>query len=502
MQIVIYNRAFSSKGIIFFYLTIVCIVLVINILVYLNWDLGASLLQFYNLGNNIYQDTFKFSTILLISLTRLEKRRRRTNLTNLTYNKDIKQNVLKKGLTKSIKPITPEEFKYLTYANLFSLIKEKDKGLPTNNPFILAKRYLKKKTPPSVKIINELLNHRNVKINQKEFDELSNLPFSQFDLPLSINDKERLTSIIGSSDSLVKTHYCAYMFTYLKTGEKYIGSTINSGQRIRVYLKPGSPMKAIKGSFGRHLAKNKLNDLRLSVAVIPAHLSRDNFNLVLEQILFLKHYPEFNDVYVAGSGGETVFSAEDLIKKMKVRGTPIYVYNLDKSKLIHAFYSYRQAGRLLPCRWNSIRDAVLGHRTFRGLYFDTQLIDSAFIEYVSIENLIKTMEEHIETYGVIHKGKTPSIILASHNETKECWQFKSIPELNKFFKALSLKTISVDKFKRHVSQKDPLYGFTLTKYPINEISDLSLKKSLNFDVNHYLTTKLSKIYPIVLNPQS
>lgn len=145
MQIVIYNRAFSSKGIIFYYLTIVCIVLVINILVYLNWDLGASLLQFYNLGNNIYQDTFKFSTILLISLTRLEKRRRKTNLTNLTYNKDIKQNVLKKGLTKSIKPITPEEFKYLTYANLFSLIKEKDKGLPTNNPFILAKRYLKKK---------------------------------------------------------------------------------------------------------------------------------------------------------------------------------------------------------------------------------------------------------------------------------------------------------------------------------------------------------------------
>lgn len=75
----------------------------------------------------------------------MEKRRRKTNLTNLTYNKDIKQNVLKKGLTKSIKPITPEEFKYLTYANLFSLIKEKDKGLPTNNPFILAKRYLKKK---------------------------------------------------------------------------------------------------------------------------------------------------------------------------------------------------------------------------------------------------------------------------------------------------------------------------------------------------------------------
>lgn len=70
---------------------------------------------------------------------------------------------------------------------------------------------------------------------------------------------------------------------------------------------------------------------------------------------------------------------------------------------------------------------MLGHRTFRGLYFDTQLIDSAFIEYVSIDNLIKTMEEHIETYGVIRKGKTPSIILASHNETKECWQFKSIP---------------------------------------------------------------------------
>lgn len=353
------------------------------------------------------------------------------------------------------------------------------------------------KTRPSLEIINKLLAHKNIIINQKEFEELNNLTFSHFDLPLSLKDKKRLTEIIGSSDPSAKTFYCGYIFTYLKTGQRYIGSSKNSGQRIRVYFKPGSPVKIIRGSFGRHLFKNKLNDLRLSVAILPPHLCRDNLNLAFEQILFLKYNPEFNDVNIAGSGGETVFNEEALITKMKVRGTPIYVYNFDKSKLIHAFYSYRHAGRLLDCKWNSIRDAVLCQRKFRGLCFDTQIISSAKIDYESIDYLKIFMSEYLKKYGIERKGKTPTIILAIHNETKECWKFKTIPELNKFFKFLSLKVASIDKFKRHVSQNEPLYGFTLIKKPLllsDENSELTIYS--NYDSEFYLTTNLSKIYPI------
>lgn len=57
------------------------------------------------------------------------------------------------------------------------------------------------------------------------------------------------------------------------------------------------------------------------MAIIPKEISRDLLHIAFEQYLFLKLKPEFNDVYVTGSGGLTVFTEDQLIKKMRLKGT-------------------------------------------------------------------------------------------------------------------------------------------------------------------------------------
>lgn len=95
--------------------------------------------------------------------------------------------------------------------------------------------------------------------------------------------------------------------------------------------------------------------------------------------------------------------------------------------------------------------------------FTTEEIGSAKFDYRPIESLKEIMLNHKTKFG-FRVGKNPSIIYLIHKETNESWQFKNIPEVNRFFECLSLKKISINKFKRHASTGDSVYDFTIVKY--------------------------------------
>jgi hypothetical protein len=409
---------------------------------------------------------------------------------------------------------------------LFALSEVVDKGGPTSNPFILVKRQMESDKPIDAEIINKILAHRGIKITEEELNELSNLSFFTFNLPLSVEDRKKISNVIGSSEpkGTTKSHQCVYIFTDKTTNKKYVGSTKNSGQRIRVYFKKGAGSTVIRGSFGKYLKEKGINNLTLSVAIIHKEISRELLHVAFEQYLFLKLKPEFNDVYVAGSGGITIFSNEELIKKRKLKGTALYAYieesspayqnyllkkfsssskrdvptentnNANNLVLVHTFYSYKHAGTLLPCRWDSIRDSVLGNRSIFGVKFSTQEIESVKFDYMPIESLYDIMSNH-KTQFSNRRGKKPTIIHITHRKTNESWQFKNIPDFNRFLESISLKKISINKFKRHISTGDNLYNFSINKYQIEDAPSIVFQ-AYKFDADHYLSTKLSKIYPL------
>jgi hypothetical protein len=64
---------------------------------------------------------------------------------------------------------------------------------------------------------------------------------------------------------------------------------------------------------------------------------------------------------------------------------------------------------VLPCQWNSIRDAVIGNKQIFGLKFDTKFIETANINYLPIEELNNILNTNIKNYGIKRGGKSPSI---------------------------------------------------------------------------------------------
>ena len=121
--------------------------------------------------------------------------------------------------------------------------------------------------------------------------------------------------------------------------------------------------------------------MSLSISRIPTHLSRDNLHLAYELILFLKLYPKFNDVYIPSGYG--LGELEGFMKHL-MKGTALYVYNEDRSKLIYSFYSIRQAASLLPCSYTALRDSLVEKRPVFGIRFEKELIKTVRSEFVSL----------------------------------------------------------------------------------------------------------------------
>ena len=136
--------------------------------------------------------------------------------------------------------------------------------------------------------------------------------------------------------------------------------------------------KGASGSFGKYLTVNGLSEFKLSISIIPNHLSRDDLHMCYELMLFLKLFPKFNDLYIPNtiSGAGLDPSPEEKIRRIKVKGRPLYLYTEDNNNLIYAFHSLREAGRILNCGANTISNSISANRSLFGLNFKLNLLES------------------------------------------------------------------------------------------------------------------------------
>ena len=101
-----------------------------------------------------------------------------------------------------------------------------------------------------------------------------------------------------------------------------MGSSRNLGQRVRTYPKP-----SLKDTsrFRRDFHKLGFDKFKLTLVMIPDTLYRPNLEIALEQYYFFTLVPGYNDIPVAGSGGNTTFTEESRIKKISEKGQPVYL---------------------------------------------------------------------------------------------------------------------------------------------------------------------------------
>lgn len=237
----------------------------------------------------------------------------------------------------------------------YNYVFEKDEGSTTDNVYTLAFRHMKRNKPATLEMINRVLGSKNKVINQQititqeEFEALGKLPKTHFSLPIPQQGSERrrfIDTIGGSQPKLEKDKTKGiYIFTEQETNHKLIGSSRNLNERVRSYFKPG--IKNIS-RFRRALHGQGFDKFTLSIIIIPADMYRPQLEIALEQYYFFNEKPEYNDIPVAGSGGQTFFDGEKLEKQIALRGEKVYVYSLDKTTLHAVFLSERQVAAKLP----------------------------------------------------------------------------------------------------------------------------------------------------------
>ena len=203
-----------------------------------------------------------------------------------------------------------EKLKDITTNSYWDAINEKDRGLETNNPHIIARRHITKGGLTDAKIINLVQSQQGHSINQEELDKLSSIkPVSILfeDLGVKTNTHEQIISrsaynakvrsklnryIGGTSTSIAGV----YIWTNLKTGEQYVGSSITLYKRLRSYFKlsKGKGIRLINKSMDRFGIQNFKLDIYIIDTTGMESLKIKAVTLCLEQYYIFIFNPSLN----------------------------------------------------------------------------------------------------------------------------------------------------------------------------------------------------------------
>lgn len=99
----------------------------------------------------------------------------------------------------------------------------------------IGRELIKSNKIPNVKDINDILSYCNIKISKEEYIKLLNLP--KYDIYTKNNKKmmEDIKNLVGLPKDKVRIPGI-YIFTHIKTGGKYVGSSSQLSIRLYNYI--------------------------------------------------------------------------------------------------------------------------------------------------------------------------------------------------------------------------------------------------------------------------
>lgn len=149
------------------------------------------------------------------------------------------------------------------------------------------------------------------------------------------------------------------MLTNTLNGKQYVGSSINLITRISMYFMPSIIISSTR-IIDRALLKYGLINFKLTIHLLPISVNDKATVLALEQHYIDTLNPIYNVLKIAGSSVGNPFKEEAKDKLRFERGTRIYVYSADASRLLFVFLSRTLILQLLHI-----------HRTTLDNYIDT-----------------------------------------------------------------------------------------------------------------------------------
>jgi GIY-YIG catalytic domain len=168
-----------------------------------------------------------------------------------------------------------------------------------------------------------------------------------------------------------------YIFTHLKTGRKYVGSSSQLSIRLYNYIKNKDKAEGLIRSL---LYEKGMSEFLLEVIPIYQKLGF-RAELVLEQYYLLNPSFNLNVIKVVNNPGGS-------------NSNPLYMYNRDKTILY--YYSYQQNNfiKYLKIHFETLKKHLNNNTYYLGKYsFSRTLVESAIISNISLTDLGLKLEK-------------------------------------------------------------------------------------------------------------
>jgi hypothetical protein len=307
-----------------------------------------------------------------------------------------------------------------------------------------AKNFIKKGELPNLDIINDILSYCNIKVTGKELKNLLNLQ------KYNINTKDNKKMMGDINNLLGFSKYKnqipgIYIFTHVKTGRKYVGSSTQLSIRLCNYIKKKDKPE---GLIRPLLYEEGISEFLLEV--IPIYKKWDfRAELVLEQYYLLNPSFNLNVIKVANNPGGS-------------NSKSLYMYNRDKTILY--YYSYQQNNfiKYLKIHFETLKKHLNNNTYYLGKYFFSRtLIETAIISNITLTDLgLKLEKDRIKfNKNKSIKYESWTILLTPLNKPKETLLFNGYRPCIKFLRNEKDIKTTRETLIKYIKNGLPFYGY-------------------------------------------
>ena len=168
--------------------------------------------------------------------------------------------------------------------------------------------------------INKLLLKQQVSITQEKLDRLLSIKGVTFELPLTNETLLAYYALVGRPNTKgLRTGI--YIFTHIKSGSKYVGSSNSLSRRLEQYFNPDPLFAKQYGLLLPLIKREGFAAFKLEIYVIPEQFAKDYSYLFLEQYYLLKKEFDLN--------------SQRIVNFRTNQGNGVYMYDKDGKTLYY-----------------------------------------------------------------------------------------------------------------------------------------------------------------------
>lgn len=244
-------------------------------------------------------------------------------------------------------------------------------------------------------VINKILDNQQISITLEELDKLKAIPGVKFNLPLNDETTRAFIALVGRQRSQKSG---VYVFTHLKTGSKYVGSSNNLSYRLFSYFRYENNQRENSGLMLPILKEQGIAAFSLEIFVMPLEFSSGNYYLFLEQYHLL--FKQFD------------LNTQRIVQIRALRPHNIYLYDLKGKILYYSCSSFREIKEDFGIHYETFKKCInLGNSYLNFFKITDTPIEGAIKSNLNLMELISMIAEK-------HKLKNRSMTFAGKRYTK------------------------------------------------------------------------------------